>query len=63
MNRPDVMNILKAIVEAEKANGCYGCAYDEREEWEAPCKMCKRGCKDYWRRKTDAEPYKGEEHE
>ena len=31
--------------------GCLGCAYEDKEEWEAPCKMCKRNCKDYWRYK------------
>lgn len=44
-----VLRLLKEyIINAEE--GCTGCAYVDREEWEDPCKMCKRNCKDYWRR-------------
>lgn len=32
--------------------GCNGCTFEGVEEWEMPCAKCKRGCKDYWRRKS-----------
>ena len=35
-----------------KADGCTGCAFVRCEEWELPCRKCKRNCKDYWRAKT-----------
>ena len=30
-------------------DGCKGCAFVDVEEWQDPCRMCKRNCKDYWR--------------
>lgn len=30
--------------------GCVGCRYCDVEEWEMPCKECRRAKKDYWRR-------------
>lgn len=33
------------------ADGCRGCAFSDVEEWQEPCRMCKRNCKDYWRAK------------
>ena len=41
---------IKKIGEQIEADGCGGCAYWDREEWEEPCKRCKRNCKDYWRK-------------
>lgn len=35
------------------AEGCTGCAFEDRDEWEMPCSHCKRICKDYWRKKND----------
>ena len=32
------------------AKGCNDCAFADTEEWEEPCKRCKRNCRDYWRR-------------
>lgn len=44
-----VLRLIKEyIVNAEE--GCQGCAYEDKEEWEMPCKRCKRNCRDYWRR-------------
>jgi len=46
---------LKAAVSAmerEEADGCEGCAFTDVEEWEMPCRMCRRANKDYWRAKT-----------
>ena len=46
----ELLQILEAIIERDKANGCSGCAYWKVEEWEMPCAKCERNCKDYWRR-------------
>ena len=46
---------LKAAVSAmerEEADGCEGCAFTDVEEWEMPCRKCRRACKDYWRAKA-----------
>ena len=36
----------------DQESGCNGCAFEDVEEWEMPCSKCKRGCKDYWRKKA-----------
>lgn len=36
----------------DKESGCTSCAFENVDEWEMPCCKCKRGCKDYWRRKA-----------
>lgn len=36
----------------DKESGCTGCAFEDVNEWEMPCAKCKRGCKDYWRKKA-----------
>lgn len=36
----------------DKESGCSGCAFEDVDEWEMPCAKCKRGCKDYWRKKA-----------
>lgn len=41
-------NAIKTL-ERQLADGCEGCTYKAKEEWEMPCVRCKRGCKDYWR--------------
>lgn len=33
-------------------SGCSSCAFEDVDEWEMPCAKCKRGCKDYWRKKA-----------
>ena len=30
-------------------DGCKGCKYDDREEWEEPCKRCCNAHKNMWR--------------
>lgn len=42
---------LKAFQMKEDADGCFGCAFEDVNEWEMPCTKCARGCKDYWRAK------------
>lgn len=41
---------INDLEEQINADGCYECAFEDREEWEEPCCKCSRGCKDYWRR-------------
>lgn len=47
-NETKVLNLLKEYI-ANAEVGCLGCVYEDREEWEDPCKRCRRNCKDYWR--------------
>lgn len=49
MTKTDIMQILEAIIERDKADGCSGCAFFDKESWDMPCKECRRNCKDYWR--------------
>ena len=53
MTQKDLMLVIKALVEQEKADACHECAFLEKEEWEMPCCKCKRNCKDYWRPKNE----------
>ena len=52
-------NTLIAIGEAagaikrEDADGCTVCKFTDFEEWDLPCKICKRNSKDYWRARDD----------
>lgn len=48
MNKEDILEIIENLIEREKTSGCNSCKYWNREEWEEPCKRCKRNCKDYW---------------
>ena len=50
MTREDIIRILNLVLEQEKAEACNGCAFADTEEWEEPCKRCKRNYRDYWRR-------------
>lgn len=50
MDKTEIMQILEAIIERDKADGCYGCAYFDKEDWEMPCAKCRRAARDYWRR-------------
>ena len=45
------VGILMKERSKELADGCQGCAFYKVEEWEMPCKKCKRSKKDYWRGK------------
>jgi len=49
MNAQDILQILEAIIERDKADACGKCAFAGREEWEMPCAKCSRASKDYWR--------------
>lgn len=39
----------------ENADGCAGCAFEDVEEWEMPCRKCSRNCKDYYRAKEGSD--------
>ena len=49
MRAEDYKRILDIAVEQCRADGCKGCAFIDVEEWEEPCRRCRRNCKDYWR--------------
>ena len=49
MTIEDYRRTLDCMIEKSWASGCGGCAFYDNEEWEEPCKRCKRNCKDYWR--------------
>ena len=53
MTKDDIIRILNLALEQEKADACNGCAFVDTEEWEEPCKRCKRNYRDYWRKKHD----------
>lgn len=46
-----IYNLLKAYVERTEADACVECKYLSVEDWEMPCKECRRAKKDYWRRR------------
>ena len=50
MTREDIIRILDLALEQSRAEGCNGCRYSDTEEWEEPCKRCKRNYTDYWRK-------------
>ena len=54
-NLNDLIAIVQAWIDSQDADGCLGCAFEEKDEWQLPCCRCKRNCKDYWRRKEGEE--------
>ena len=34
-----------------ESDGCKGCKYEDKEEWEEPCRRCKNSYKNMWRAK------------
>lgn len=50
MTKEEIIRILDLALEQEKADACNDCAFSDAEEWEEPCKRCKRNYQDYWRR-------------
>lgn len=43
--------MIECDAEELRADGCVGCAFESVEEWQDPCRRCKRGCEDYYRPK------------
>ena len=52
---PWAIEELRRVLDAYMSNGCSGCAFEDREEWEMPCLMCNRNCKNYWRAKNETD--------
>ena len=50
---PWAIEELRRVLGAYLADGCFGCAFGDREEWEMPCVMCKQNHKNYWRAKDE----------
>ena len=50
---PWAIKELQKVLDAYLADGCQGCAFYDKEEWEMPCSKCKRNCKDYWRKPNE----------
>ena len=50
MTRDEIIRILDLALEQSRADACNGCTFSNTEEWEEPCKRCKRNYRDYWRR-------------
>lgn len=50
MNKEEFIEIIKAVIERAETDGCTGCAFRDRDEWEKPCVSCRRNCRDYWRK-------------
>ena len=50
---PWAIKELRKALDAYLADGCSGCAFEDKEEWELPCTICSRNCKDYWRAKDE----------
>ena len=48
---PWAIEELKKVLAAYLADGCWKCAFGGVDEWELPCRECKRNTKDYWRAK------------
>lgn len=46
-----LINLVQAWIDRTEADACIECKYVSVEEWEMPCKECKRAKKDYWRRR------------
>lgn len=47
----ELIKLVEAWIERKEADGCKGCVFTDKEEWELPCSDCKRNHKDYWRPK------------
>ena len=50
---PWAIKELRKVLDAYLADGCNGCCYESKEDWELPCRNCQRNCKDYWRAKHE----------
>ena len=50
MTKEEIIRILDIALEQSRAEGCSDCAFADTEEWEEPCKRCKRNYRDYWRK-------------
>jgi hypothetical protein len=51
----DLINLVQSWIDRQEADGCDGCAFLNVEEWDLPCKECKRNNKDHYRRAESEE--------
>lgn len=40
MKADEIVEIIEALIEKNRADACIGCAFVKCEAWEEPCKMC-----------------------
>lgn len=52
MRKNDILLILQAILDRDRADGCTDCKYQHKDEWEQPCVGCSRNMKDRWTPET-----------
>ena len=60
MTYEEIVRILDLALEQSRAEACNGCAFADTEEWEEPCKRCKRNYRDYWRRGKQNDKWRSE---
>ena len=46
----DLIALVQLWIDQQEADGCQGCAYEDRQPWEKPCSRCRRNSKDYYRK-------------
>ena len=51
----ELTNLVRAWIDAQKADACMGCVYLGQEDWKMPCAKCSRACKDYWKWKEGSD--------
>ena len=49
----EALTMALGALKREQADGCTGCKFTGFEEWDLPCKVCKRNSKDYWRARDE----------
>lgn len=54
-NEDDLREFMKIFIKQQQADGCTGCKYLHLEDWDMPCRECKRSHKDYYRYDKDSE--------
>lgn len=46
----DVFELALKAIEINGLESCKGCAFERIDEWKDPCNICRRNCKDYFRK-------------
>lgn len=49
MRAEELIEIIQTALDRVRSDGCTGCAFYDRDEWEMPCCKCIKTSKDYWR--------------
>ena len=50
---PWAIEELRRVLAAYMSDACLECAFEDCEEWNMPCRECRRNSKDYWRAKNE----------